>query len=807
MKKENDNSKKVQVTKSRMYSLKRFYFLLFALLCLPNLSKAATNKVISAIIDELQTVPVTYGTSTVTEYRLIIFTNNGSDPGISFVNLAGTALPQGTVVSFRNGSLTVIGNEIQLPAFMPSGDIYVRISTAGVGACFNITPPGTTNGIFAELTSDPSPIQTDGMCSLVVDKEALFFILGGPLSVDQKTYDGTTTATFSGGNLSGVNCSDVVGFTASGNFTSANVGVDIPVIATFTLTGPDADKYTLTQPNLVGNIVRKTVNVTVDNLSKCEGDFSVYSGDEFTAVGLLNADVINSLTITCFGDDEHQLSGEYAATGSDPVGVGLDNYSILITHGTLTNVARPTITTTVPDAICDNGFANLGATPSAGSVFWYANEIGGAAIGAGTSYTTPGINTTTSFWAEASNMGCASSDRTEVVATVNDCITQLATGSCGKTLTTLSEALYIDLVPGATNYRYWIQNADIAYSTVAVRNAADNIFRMSWPAANPVKYGGTYTVKVSAYVDGAWQLYGPTCIVITPPTKLNAASCGITVETLADALYSYPVAGATNYRYWVQNAAAGFSTTATRNANDNLFRMSWVNGAQFGTTYTVKVAAFVDGLWSAYGPACNITTAVPATKLSAGSCNANIPAMGTGLFCDAVAGATDYRYQITNAGLGFTKTITRNAPDNLFRMSWVAGVLFNTTYTVKVAALVNGIWGPYGAACTVTTPAALIVNEEVVAEHEESLLSADELALETFPNPSNGTITIRTNKPGDYILTNELGQVIREIKLNTQENYGRNGFESVVNDLDNGVYFISSTSSNKAAPLKVFVIK
>lgn len=380
--------------------------------------------------------------------------------------------------------------------------------------------------------------------------------------------------------------------------------------------------------------------------------------------------------------------------------------------------------------------------------------------------------------------------------------TKLTATYCGYTLSALTDALYSETVTGATNYRYWIQCSSTGYSTVATRSASDNLFRMSWPVSDPVNYGATYTVKVAAYVNGAWQSYGDACNVTTPATKMQTSSCGVTLTALTDALYSYEVEGATDYRYWVQNTAAGFSKVATRSANDNLFRMSWVSGALYGTTYTVKVAAYVSGSWSAYGTSCNVTTPASLTKLASTSCNVSIPTMATALYSDAVSGATDYRYKVVNTAAGFSKVATRSANDNLFRMSWVTGAQYNTTYTISVAAYVSGSWGDYSTTCTVTTPAAIIAGgEEEISEHQESLGFGEELSLEAFPNPNAGSFTLRASEAATLVLCNELGQIIRTIELNND-----NMLQSEILDLPNGAYFVSGIIGDVKLTKKVMVI-
>lgn len=86
-----------------------------------------------------------------------------------------------------------------------------------------------------------------------------------------------------------------------------------------------------------------------------------------------------------------------------------------------------------PDPICDSGSFNFTATATAGAtISWYNQATGGVAIHTGSSYTTPILNTTTTYYVDA---GCESS-RKPVIATINQTPTapvavKSTYGNCG----------------------------------------------------------------------------------------------------------------------------------------------------------------------------------------------------------------------------------------------------------------------------------------------------------------------------------------------------------------------------------------
>ena len=80
--------------------------------------------------------------------------------------------------------------------------------------------------------------------------------------------------------------------------------------------------------------------------------------------------------------------------------------------------ALPTITGTTPASRCGTGTVALGATTSAGTINWWLASSGGSSQGTGTSWTTPGISSTTQYWVDATANGCTTASRTSVTATV-----------------------------------------------------------------------------------------------------------------------------------------------------------------------------------------------------------------------------------------------------------------------------------------------------------------------------------------------------------------------------------------------------
>ena len=111
----------------------------------------------------------------------------------------------------------------------------------------------------------------------------------------------------------------------------------------------------------------------------------------------------------------YNTPGTYAVTLQSVNYNGSDTKSLT---GYITVTAYPTVTSTAPAARCDAGIVTLNATASAGTLSWFADATGGTALSTGTSFVTPSLSATTTYYVETVNNTCSSA-RTAVIATVN----------------------------------------------------------------------------------------------------------------------------------------------------------------------------------------------------------------------------------------------------------------------------------------------------------------------------------------------------------------------------------------------------
>ncbi|MER3465647.1 MAG: hypothetical protein C4329_15775, partial [Chitinophagaceae bacterium] len=181
-------------------------------------------------------------------------------------------------------------------------------------------------------------------------------------------------------------------------------------------------------------------------------------------------------------------------------GSGLFSANATAVTFTTTNCTPASITSTTPGSRCGIGTVTLGATANGGATInWYAAATGGSVLANGTSFSTPSLSTTTTYYAEAAlngtpfNVGLAS----DVAANLS------SFGGYG---------MYFSTVSAAT-----INTVDIYPSTagtlnVTLRNAANTVVdtrTFTITAADistTVKKTLTLGFSVPANTTG-WQIY------------------------------------------------------------------------------------------------------------------------------------------------------------------------------------------------------------------------------------------------------------------------------------------------------------
>jgi PKD repeat protein len=220
---------------------------------------------------------------------------------------------------------------------------------------------------------------------------------------------------------------------------------------------------------------------------------------------------------------------------------------------------------------------------------------------------------------------------------------------------------------------------------------------------------GTYTVTLTATnatgSDGEVKNNHIT-VNACGTTKLRNIDCGITLSNYTTYITCDYVVGATQYEYEITNGGLGYSQTIIRNSNYRFIYLGTITGILSNTTYDIRVRAKVGGSFGNYGATCQVTTPINnfSTQLMSNHCNYTLSSYSELIKCDYLEGATEYEYEITNGGLGFSETVLKPSTYRSLFLSQVAGISDGVTYDIRVRAKINGVFTNYGASCQVTTP-------------------------------------------------------------------------------------------------------
>lgn len=220
-------------------------------------------------------------------------------------------------------------------------------------------------------------------------------------------------------------------------------------------------------------------------------------------------------------------------------------------------------------------------------------------------------------------------------------------------------------------------------------------------------------------------------------------------------------------------------------------------------------AAFVSGnvsvvCTSACGSSSSVTKAVRSIPVNPASITGPATtcplAVGLAFSTPVVAGATSYTWTVP-AGC----TITSGANTNSITVNWGLA-----SGQVKVKA--NNACGSSGQIQKQVN--IIFCAPEIVIEDEESkdtqletdvdllagvtAISDDEIVI--YPNPNAGQFFITAPVDGQYVLYNELGQVMSSVMLNHS-----NDRRAEMIDLPSGIYFLVSTNSEIQVRKKIIV--
>lgn len=222
-------------------------------------------------------------------------------------------------------------------------------------------------------------------------------------------------------------------------------------------------------------------------------------------------------------------------------------------------------------------------------------------------------------------------------------------------------------VSGATQYR--IQRKSGSSSWTSVKTVSTLSF-----VNTGLTNGTAYSYRVLSLING--KIAGVSAAVTAKPSAVPQ-NVKATAGDKQIKLTWTTVAGATQYRVQRKNGST-WVTVGSPKTN------SFVNrGLTNGTSYSYRVLSYVNGQWSAASAVVSakpINNTPSRVKAISGSKQITVS-------WDAVSGATQYRVQRKNDASWSTIATTKST-------SYVnTGLTAGTTYSYRVLACVNGVWG------------------------------------------------------------------------------------------------------------------
>jgi hypothetical protein len=290
-----------------------------------------------------------------------------------------------------------------------------------------------------------------------------------------------------------------------------------------------------------------------------------------------------------------------------------------------------------------------------------------------------------------------------------------------------------------------------------------------------------------------------TCIATT---QLTSASCNSTLTVLNSSvrLYCNPVGGATNYEWQFTDVSTGLVVFTRQRGFQwtDFYLTGYFPNIQYNKTYSVKVRAYVGGTWGSFGNACTVTTPATVllpTKLTDVYCGTTLSTLtsSTKIYCDQVLGATNYEWQITDVNTGtIVLTKQRGAQwTDFFIKGYFPTIKYNYTYSIKVRAYVNGVWGAFGNACNITTPAT---SARLAFSNNDNLEIENDIIISTYPNPTSEILNVDFNiiPENSYIqIYNMIGEVVLTKQFHELSNLIN------TSQLTTGLYIVKIIGNNK----------
>ncbi len=746
--------------------------------------------------------------------------NNGTVNSITTVTACGsftwsntgdTYSASGTYTGTLNNCIQQTLNLTILPSLTATVEFVEGTTCVGSTGYFKITgTPNATVNYGLNLTDNSAEIANNGEVLIPFEIGSgsnyinLYSVFNGNCAESLEEY-----SSFVGTTLS----NNYTNETACGSFTWSNTG------ETYTESGT----YYGSTTNCVTEILNLTINIIPNpsvNITSSDLDYSVCSG---TTVLLTASSTDSGLNPAYqWRIDGVDINGQTGSTFSTSTLTNGQIVTLQMVSNAVCASTSPVVSNEIQSSVvvCTQLQASqCGSTLTSNSAAITANTISGATnyrfeVSGPNSYLQVITKAVSFFFLSdltAYEIGqtysikvCTSlNNGSDYSPYGNACLittfhptTKIQSSQCGSTLTSNSAGVWANAITGATNYRFEVSGPN-GYLQVV-----DKTIRTLYLSDLPTyELGQTYSIKVCASLNNGliFGPYGSSCSITTfhPTTKIQASQCGTILTSNSTGIWSSAVTGATNYRFEVSGPNGYLQVV---NKTIRTFYLSDLSAYDLGQTYSIKVCVSLNNglIFGPYGSACSITTFHPTTKIQASQCGTILSSNSTGIWATAATGATNYRFEVSGPN-GYFQIVNKTI--RTLYLSDLPTYQAGQTYSIRVQfSLNNGlIYGPFGAACNITTKAAIALNLSGAVELKSKNLNSD---FDANPNPSNGSIVLKSSEPGTFSIINQLGGLVKTVVINEE-----NGNQMKVEDLPNGAYFITGTINGKVLTKKIIVVR
>ena len=268
--------------------------------------------------------------------------------------------------------------------------------------------------------------------------------------------------------------------------------------------------------------------------------------------------------------------------------------------------------------------------------------------------------------------------------------------------------------------------------------------------------------------------------------------CGTTLTSIGSLMSAVSLgAPITGYRFEVTTVGSFPLEVQVVTGIGPNFSLTQLPSYAYATTYSIRCMLQRSGIWLGYyGPACNISSPAVlapggATAVTPSQCGITLPTISTLIATTSLAGATGYKFRVTNQRTLFTQELTRSL--HWFSLTMLTQYNYGDTYTVEVAVKTTGAFSGYGSPCDVTAPPVPSLTSQcsTIIPAKTTNIATSSLALVTsydfevknmvsnaVSNVSNNLNWFRLNMITNYAPSTQFRVRVRVLSSGIYSDYG-----------------------------------